>query len=538
MSDCDVLIVGGGPVGLTLAIDLGRRGVDCRLVDKRPAPAFLPKMERCNARTMEHFRRLGIADEVRSSGYPAELPMDVFIVTSLVEPPLVRHPHPSVKETKEAARSVIDGPLPLEPYQLISQYTLEPLLKSIAESLPTVRVEFGSEVTDVSEQDEEVRAWVRREDGSVAEVTAAYLVGCDGGNSTIRRKMGAVLEGDADVGQLTQALFKCDDLYERIPIGQGRHYHVADRNYTFLIVQDDCKPFTLHSQLPTETMPKSFEEVVGMDVDYETLYAASWNLRLMLVDRMATKRMFLAGDATHLVIPTGALGMNAGVGEAIDLGWKLAGTLQGWGGPGLLASYEKERHPIGARNVETSRRAWLGRVNWRSACRPELREDSEEGRKIRAEVARLADVEQRKASDISGVELGYRYVTSPIVVPEPGDDASDQARFTYTPTTLPGARLPHVWLDDGTSLNDEIELNCFTLIALRDGQPVAKLEEAFRKRGCPFEVKRITSSPARRVFERDLILVRPDLHVAWRGDTLPTDPDELAAVVTGNARNQ
>ena len=249
--DTQVLIVGAGPVGLTLAIDLGGRGVRCILLEQKPAPQFLPKMERCNARTMEIYRRLGIAERVRAAGFPREAPMDVFIVTSLIEPPLLHLPYPSVAQAQDQIAACRDGSLPLEPYQLISQYTLEPLLKSAAEGLPAVDVRYGCEFLSFAQDSGSVTARVKSDKGDV-KLTGDYLVGCDGGTSAVRRQLGIKLEGEANLMQFRQALFRCDDLFERIPIGKGRHYHVADAQHSFLIVQDSTRHFTLHATVESD----------------------------------------------------------------------------------------------------------------------------------------------------------------------------------------------------------------------------------------------------------------------------------------------
>ena len=395
--DSQVLIVGAGPVGLTLAIDLGRRGIRCVLLEQKEAPQFLPKMERCNARTMEIYRRLGIAQKIRDAGFPRDCPMDVFIITSLVEPPLLHLPYPSVAQAQAEIAAHNDGTMPLEPYQLISQYTLEPLLKDIAESIPCVDVRYGCEFISFQQDANSVQARIKNTDGSMTDLRADYLVGCDGGNSAVRRQLGIKLQGEANLLQLRQALYRCDDLFERIPIGKGRHYHVADGQATFLIVQDSTRHFTLHSVVETDAdMATMFEKTVGMPVNYEMLYVGQWRQNLLLADSYCENRVFLAGDAVHLVIPTGGLGMNSGVGDAIDLSWKLAATLQGWGGPGLLASYEIERRQIGARNVDASRHASRGRRAWRSAYRPNMRDNTPEGAETRANLTRIAEVEQRK----------------------------------------------------------------------------------------------------------------------------------------------
>jgi 2-polyprenyl-6-methoxyphenol hydroxylase-like FAD-dependent oxidoreductase len=457
--DTQVLIAGAGPTGLTLAVDLGLRGVRCTLIEQKPAPQFLPKMERCNARSMEIYRRMGIAEKIRAAGLPRDCPMDVFIVLSLTEPPLLHLPYPSVAQAEKEIAATHDGTLPLEPYQLISQYTLEPLLKSVAESLPSVTVRYGCELVSFTQDAGSVTATVKDGAGASSEITALYLAGCDGGASVVRKELGIKLVGAEDnMLQFRQALYHCEDLFERIPIGKGRHYHVADNHATQLIVQDSTRHFTLHSIVDSDAdMATMFEQTVAMPVKYDMLYVGPWRQNLLNAERYAAGRVFLAGDAVHLVIPTGGLGMNSGVGDAVDLSWKLAAVLAGWGGPNLLPSYEIERRQVGERNVAASRFATFGRRKWRAMWRPDIRDHTPAGAETRANLARVADVEQRKSNEMIGAELGYRYIGSPLIFPEPGEGPA-QDFIAYVPTTWPGARLPHVWLDDGTAMQDRIAM--------------------------------------------------------------------------------
>jgi 2-polyprenyl-6-methoxyphenol hydroxylase-like FAD-dependent oxidoreductase len=533
--DTEVLIVGGGPTGLTLAVDLGQRGIRCMLIEQKDSPQLLPKMERCNARSMEIYRRMGLADKIRTAGLPAHCSMDVFIVTSLIDPPLLRLLYPSVADAQAEIAARNDGTLPLEPYQLISQYTLEPLLKRAAEALPSVAVRYGCELIAFEQGVDGVTARVRT-GNAPSTIRARYLVGCDGGASTVRKQLGIKLEGDGNLLQLRQALYRCDDLYERIPIGQGRHYHVADDRSTQLIVQDSTRHFTLHSVVEQDSdMAAMFEHTVAMPVDYEMLYVGQWKQNLLLAERYQENRVFLAGDAVHLVIPTGGLGMNTGVGDAIDLSWKLAATLQGWGGPGLLGSYEIERRQVGERNVAASRFATVGRRKWRAAYRPNIRDNTSEGAAARADLARIADVEQRKTNEMVGAELGYRYTGSPLIWPEPGEPPEHHF-MQYEPTTWPGARLPHVWLGDGSAMQDRIGSG-YTLLRLGGTQAAtAALEQAFRDLGAPLDVLRIADAAPRDIYGYDLLLLRPDMHVVWRGQKLPEDSNHLAALATGHSR--
>lgn len=530
-----VLIIGGGPVGLTLAIDLGQRGVECVLVDKRDAPGMLPKMERCNARTMEHYRRLGIADRIRDAGLDADVPMDVFICAgNVASDPLVHHPYPCVRELQEESRKVNDGTYPAEPYQLISQYTLEPLLREVAEATPGVSVRFGCELTGFTQDADGVTATLADHGGGGERtVRAAYLVGCDGGNSTVRSLLGIELEGESLLS-MRQALFRSDDLFDRIPVGKGRHYHIADDKNSFLIVQDDTRHFSLHATVDSdEAMPKLFESIIGFPVEYETLYVGTWRQRLMVAERYRDRRVFLAGDSAHLVIPTGGLGMNTGVGDAIDLAWKLAATLSGWGGAGLLESYETERRPVGHRNVAASRRAASGRRRWRGLWSPAIDEDSPAGERARRELAEVAAAEQRWSNDLLGIELGYRYDGSPLIVPEPGQ-APDPDQFAYTPSAWPGTRIPHAWLGDGAALQDRMG-PWYTIARVGDGAPVAgPLASRLARLGVPVRIVTL-GTELRALLGAALLLVRPDLHVAWRGARTPEDPDQVARAVTGLA---
>ena len=532
--DTQVLIIGAGPVGLTLALDLGQRGVRCTLIERNETSIQLPKMERCNARTMEIYRRLGIAEKIRDAGLPRTAPMDVFLATAMSGPPLVRLPYRSVAEAKAEIAAHNDG-RPLEPYQLISQYTLEPLLRSIVEAQPSVTVRFGCELLSFTQDAGSVTARVGAR-GSEETIRAGYLVGCDGGSSTVRKTLGIRLQGEGNIRELRQALFHCPDLYERIPMGKGRHYHIADGPlFPFIILQDSTRHWTLHAAAASDAeMAEIFRNALGMPIAFEMLSVNQWTQHLLCAERYGEGRVFIAGDAAHLVIPTGGLGMNTGVGDAIDLSWKLAATLAGWGGPHLLASYERERRPIGLRNVKASGAAMRGRLSWRAAWHPDARKNSPEGAAIRAEMARRFDVEQRKVTEILGIEAGYRYVGSPLVWPEAGD-GPDPDNPRYVPTTWPGARLPHAWLDDGTALHDRLGPG-YTLLRLGGTQADASsVEQAWRALGAPLEVLGIPDRRVREIAGFDLLLVRPDLHVAWRANRLSDDAGIIAAIATGRA---
>jgi 2-polyprenyl-6-methoxyphenol hydroxylase-like FAD-dependent oxidoreductase len=535
--DSEVLIIGAGPTGLTLAIDLGKRGMRCILIEQKAQPAFLPKMERVNARTMEIYRRMGLAQQIRAAGLRADCPMDVYIVLALNEPALLHLPYPSVAQAQAETRAGNDGSLPLEPYQLISQYTIEPLLKAIAETIPAVTVRFGCEFLSLQQDGDGVTARVRTSDGGTQDLRAAYLVGCDGGTSPVRKELGIKLAGEGNLLGLRQALYHCEELFERLPLGngpgKGRHYHVADDKATQLIMQDSTKHWTLHSMVETEAeMDRQFENTVGVALPYQRLSCDPWRQNLLLAERYGKGRVFLAGDAVHLVIPTGGLGMNSGIGDAVDLSWKLEATLRGWGGPNLLASYEIERRQVGEHNVGASRYATLGRRKWRSMWRPDIRDDTPAGAATRHNLSAVAGIEQRKSNEMIGAELGYRYVDSPVICNVPG--GPEHLFREYQPTTWPGARLPHVWLDDGTPLQDRVP-DGYTILKLgRAKVDASGLERAIRSHGAPATVLDVPDRIAREIYGYDLILLRSDMHVVWRGNTAPEDAAEIAAIATGH----
>jgi 2-polyprenyl-6-methoxyphenol hydroxylase-like FAD-dependent oxidoreductase len=411
------------------------------------------------------------------------------------------------------------------------------LLKSVAEELPNVTMRWASEYLAHEQSADGVTITVRFDDGRVAAIDSLYLVGCDGGSSAVRQTLGVKLAGEANLREFRQALYHCDELFDKLPIGNGpghgRHYHVADDRASFLIMQDSTRHWTLHATVDSDDeMKRRFEQVVGIPVRYEMLSCNPWRQNLLLADRFQKGRVFLAGDAVHLVIPTGGLGMNSGVGDAVDLGWKLSATLRGWGGPQLLPSYGIERRQVAARNVEASRYANLGRRKWRAMWRPDIGDDTPAGRFARDALTAVADVEQRKSNEMIGAELGYRYVGSPLICDPPG--GPEHQMRSYEPTTWPGARLPHVWLDDGSAMQDRIPPGCFTLLQLGgSGVDSSKLAAAIVAYGAPVHALVITDQAARDIYGYDLLLLRPDLHIAWRGNEV-ADAAEIAAVATGH----
>src|ERR1700733_7154064 len=254
-----VIIAGAGPVGLTLAIDLGRRGVRCLLLERHPTTLPWPKMDRSNARTMEFYRRMGIVDRVRALGYPPDNPMDVFLTTRLSDPPIAVLKYPSVAERRKQIAESPNGNWLLEPYQLVSQNQLEPLLKEVAQATPNVTVRYGCELIDFTQDSSGVSVAARAFDGTEQTLRARYLVGCDGGSSTVRKKHGIQLEGRGGIQDVCQVIFGSKDLFERIPIGKGRHYDFAHPNGSTIVVQGCRTEFTFHTSLPADT---DFEPVI------------------------------------------------------------------------------------------------------------------------------------------------------------------------------------------------------------------------------------------------------------------------------------
>jgi 2-polyprenyl-6-methoxyphenol hydroxylase-like FAD-dependent oxidoreductase len=528
----DVIIAGAGPVGLTLCIDLGRRGVRCLIIERSPTTLPYPKMDRSNARTMEFYRRLGIAERVRALGYPPDNPMDVFLCTRLSEPPIAVLKYPSVAERRKQIAASPNGEWLLEPYQLVSQNQIEPLLKEVAESTPNVTVRYGCELVDFSQDEGGVTVFTRLVDGSEEALRCAYLAGCDGGTSTVRRKLGIRLQGRGAIRQLVQVIFGSEDLYERIVTGKGRHYLFVDAAGSTLVAQGTRKEFTLHSTLPPDTdfLPV-IRDLIGFCCDIEIRHVIPWRHNLLIAERYRDGRIFLAGDAVHLVIPAGGLGMNTGVGDAFDLAWKLAGTINGWGGPGLLEGYEQERRPIGIRNVAAAGWAAEGMPIWRALVTPEAYADTPEGEAKRRELAASFNVNHGRVYGMVGVEAGYSYAGSPLIADEPGNVAEWETS-RYAPHARPGVRIPHMWLKDGRAMQDVLGDN-YTLLDLRGDCGAGPLAAAFRALGAPLDVLHLNEERMRAVYGAAVFLLRPDLHIVWRSDVPPPDPVGLAALATG-----
>lgn len=537
--DASVIIVGAGPVGLSLAINLGRAGIKTILLEQNPEPQFLPKMERCNARSMELFRRIGLSKKIRDAGLRADCSMDVFIVEDLTKPPLLEEKHPSIEEFQKNIRDCNDLAMALEPYQLISQYTLEPLLKTEAESLKSVDVRFAHKFIEFEQKDTSVTVRCMGSNGDLLSFSADYLVGCDGGSSPIRKQLGIKLRGEGRILELQQALFYCEELFDRLPQGdgpgKGRHYHRADTEHTFLIMQDSTKHWSLHATVPdSEAMEHKFEEIVGFPVNYELISCAPWRQNLLLADRYRDGRVFLAGDSVHLVIPTGGLGMNTGVGDAFDLAWKLIGTLKGWGGPELLDSYEIERRQVGERNVGASRYANIGRQQWRSIATQDIFSGTPHGEASKQALVQVADSEQRKGNRMIGAELGYRYIDSPCIDNIPG--GPEHRVGEYHPNVWPGSRLPHCWLDDGTAIQDHLP-ETYILLSLGTKPPdTTRIRKSFEATGAPVTEVRVESDRVRDLYGFDFLVLRPDMHVVWRGTQVPRNSAEIVSIATGHGR--
>ena len=347
------------------------------------------------------------------------------------------------------------------------------------------------------------------------------------------------MAGAAQLGAVTNVFFRCEDLFEKATVPPGRHYCFAGLGAGggaagTLIVQDDRKHFAYHTVTPpTGDLAQEIRRLTGLDIQPEILHAGTWVQHMLVAERHSLGRVFLAGDANHIYIPAGGLGMNTGIGDAINLGWKLAAVLRGSGGPGLLESYHDERGAVARRNIAAVAHAVDGVRQWRGMpITNEIRLDTEAGRAMRESFTRTAEPLNRRVYEMHGADLGYRYVSA-VICDEPGEPPEDDS-YRYQPSTWPGAHLPHVWLEPGVGLFDVLGLG-YTLLRLGDhAADTAPLAAVFAEREIPLKILEIDSAEIREVYQRDLVLVRPDLHVAWRGDELPSDVTALAARVTGH----
>jgi 2-polyprenyl-6-methoxyphenol hydroxylase-like FAD-dependent oxidoreductase len=533
--DTPVLIAGGGPVGMTLALNLARYGVRSILVERNPSTTQHPKMDLTNGRSMELFKRLGLVDKLRAVGVPGQNSFDISWITSLAGYELHRFVYPSADAAREVIRTKNDGSQASEPGLRVSQIVIEPVLKRAVDESGLVDVRFGTLFEQIIAQDDEgvLAAITDTATGRTETIRCQYLAGCDGGGSRVRRQLGIELDGDMAVAGAYMVHFRTQarDVLQRW--GTAWHYQTGAGT---IIAQNDEDIYTLQSWLPpgqdgSKLQPREvLEGWVGQKFDYEILQANPWTANFVVAQHYVKGRVVLAGDAVHQFIPTGGYGMNSGVADAAGLSWVLAALIHGWGGPKLLEAYERERKPTAWWHLEAARRHMGVRIAIGQVYAEAGDLERPEAASKRAEVARKIAALGNAENESWGVELGYRYDDSPIISAEADPPAIDPLR--YAPSTWPGARLPHVFLDDGGSVHDVLGLY-YSLIALVDFDS-SVIEDVAERLAIPLTIVRLGQAGLRDIYQRDFLLVRPDQHVAWRGDALPDDLAMLLRQVTGH----
>jgi 2-polyprenyl-6-methoxyphenol hydroxylase-like FAD-dependent oxidoreductase len=529
-----VLVVGAGAAGLSTAIELGRRGQDVVLVDKGSGQIDHPRTGMISVRTMEFCRRWGIVHEVRNCGFPDDYALDNVFCTSLTGHELARAPFPAMRDAAVPPQSP-------EGRQRCPQMWFDPILARAASRLPSVSLRYHTRLDDIRQASgggvlarcRDVRT------GESLSVRARYAVACDGAMSTIRDRLGITMSGDPLLNYSVNALFRAPDLLARVgqtpaarfifvsPAGTTGNITVVNGNdlWRFTMIAGREKP-----DLTGLDLAGLLRSVIGLDdIEFEILSVTPWRRSQLVADSYRSGPVFLAGDAVHTMSPTGGFGANTGIGDAVDLGWKLDAVLRGWGGEALLDSYESERRPIGIRNSVASTRNFRG---WQSAAdTARILDDGPAGRQARDTVGAALLESTRPEWHSLGVILGYRYEESPICVPdgspEPPDDYSE-----YLPVSRPGSRAPHSWIDEKTSTLDLFG-HGFTLVdTVTDASAAQALLAAARQAGVPMRREWLPAK-ASECYDRRFTLVRPDGHVAWRDNRPPADPSELISVVAG-----
>jgi 2-polyprenyl-6-methoxyphenol hydroxylase-like FAD-dependent oxidoreductase len=538
----DVAIVGGGPVGLVLAIELGRLGVRAVLFNDRPGTTPYAAANATQARTMEHFRRLGFADRVRALGLPADYPTDIAYYTRYARHELARFSLPSARDARALVRSLSGSWSAAELPHRCSQRFIEPVLFGEASRHASVELAFGWRVVDWTESADAVTVRAADAAGRERPLRARWLVGCDGARSAVRRRLGIDMAGETGVqrdfmgGRMHAMYFRAPQLYRRIAGPPAWMYWAfnAERR-GFMAAIDGREEFVFHMQMrPGEdadaldeaTAQRMFAQALGATCELEVLSRSSWIAGHSLVaQRMRAGRVFLAGDAAHLFTPTGGLGYNTGVEDAVNLGWKLAAVARGEAQESLLDSYEAERRPLALRNTAFARGFADSIGLYRPA--PGLEDDSPDGAALRADAGAYLERHARTEFNIPGVTFGGRYDGSPLIADDAEAPPADAAN-AYQPTSVPGGRAPHLWLDDGASLYDRFGAG-FTLLdtgesAAADAQVLGR---ALARASLPVRLLSLPYPRLRDLYPRRFTLVRPDQVVAWRGDVLPGGPARL-----------
>ena len=516
--ETSVLIAGAGPVGLALALELGLRGVDCMVVDRRDGSVAVPKMTVVSTRNMEFCRRWGIADQVRDAVWDRNRPMDFVYAETLIGHELARSRIPGA-----AQRSQNDYTPEVSCH--CPQIYFDPMLAARARQEPSVSIRYRTALEAFTQDDSGVSATLRDADGAVLEVQARYLVGCDGAAGIVRDRLGIPLEGLGVVAISVNIFFRAPQLIDLHDKGWARIYRLVDEAGCWAeLIPIDGKELwrlTVYSDPAAASDPARYlTRMLGKPFEFELLDVSPWERRDFVARTYQDRRVLIAGDAAHQCSPTGGLGMATGIEEAVNLGWKLDAVLKGWGGPRLIDSYTSERQPIARRNVDLSTRTFKSIASipsWRKELDPSL---------YRAELDRWRS-NLGRYSIADHVKAQYTYEDSPICWRDgtPPDEAEPP---TFRPTTRPGARAPHAWLDDGRSTLDLFDGD-FVLLRLGSGSPDgAGLIKAAASRGVPLHIVNVVDAHVASLYQNALVLVRPDGHVCWRGDV---EPDDLLAVI-------
>jgi len=534
MIEVPVLIVGGGPVGLATAIELGWRGIDCLLVEQGDGTTDFPRANTIDLRSMEFCRRWGIADAVREAGLPPDYPHTALYATSMAGYEIARF---------ERASHGGAGGLAVSPerQQRCNQLFFDPVLRAQASAMDGVTLRHSCRFESFVQDSGGVTALVRDLAADTEEtVRAAYLVACCGGRSPIRRTLGIPLGDEGVLGYPVSVFFRTDALWTHHDKGKTALNFLLDASgvWATLIPLDgrELWRITLHGST-TYTDPATVDahdivrRVVGADFDYELLNVGNWTRREMVAHHYCYGRVFLAGDSAHQNTPTGGYGMNTGLGDAVDLGWKIAAVLDGWGGDALLDSYEADRRPVAARNVAEATANFKRRSYATSAA---LCDDTPEGAEIRSRLGTRIVEDNTRQHRGHGIALGHVYENSPICVADGTDPPADTVA-DFVPSSRPGARAPHAALPDGRSILDLFG-HGFVLLRLGGSAiDTAFLAAAADRSGVPLTVTAIDDADIAKLYKKALVLVRPDGHVAWRGDAAPENPAALIDRARGAA---